>query len=143
MKRLNWIGWLSCGLALMGIVSASERPAAAHRIVFELTSGGDKQYEAILNNLENTLKALGPGTRMFVIAHGPGLGLVLKENARFSERMEKLHGPNLAFAACENTLRTRELTKEDLLPFVTTVDSGVAEVVRRQSDGWIYIKSGH
>jgi len=29
-----------------------------------------------------------------------------------------------------------------LLPFVTTVDSGVAEVVRKQEQGWSYIKSG-
>jgi intracellular sulfur oxidation DsrE/DsrF family protein len=28
------------------------------------------------------------------------------------------------------------------LPFAITVDSGVAEVVRKQEAGWSYIKSG-
>jgi intracellular sulfur oxidation DsrE/DsrF family protein len=34
------------------------------------------------------------------------------------------------------------VTQADLLPFVTTVDSGVAEVVRKQEAGWAYLKSG-
>ena len=46
------------------------------------------------------------------------------------------------FAACENTMRKKKVTKEPLLPFVTTVDSGVAEVVRKQEEGWAYIKGG-
>jgi intracellular sulfur oxidation DsrE/DsrF family protein len=42
----------------------------------------------------------------------------------------------------ENTMRKKNVCRADLLPFVTTVDSGVAEVVRKQEQGWSYIKSG-
>ena len=37
---------------------------------------------------------------------------------------------------------TKNVTEKDLMPFVTTVDSGVAEVVRKQEEGWSYIKGG-
>jgi intracellular sulfur oxidation DsrE/DsrF family protein len=40
-------------------------------------------------------------------------------------------------------MKRKQLTKDDLLPFAITVDSGVAEVVRKQAAGWSYIKSGH
>jgi intracellular sulfur oxidation DsrE/DsrF family protein len=37
-------------------------------------------------------------------------------------------------------MRKRNVRKDDLLPFATTVDSGVAELVRRQEAGWSYVK---
>jgi intracellular sulfur oxidation DsrE/DsrF family protein len=39
-------------------------------------------------------------------------------------------------------MRKQNLTKEQLLPFAVTVDSGVAEVVRKQEAGWAYLKGG-
>jgi intracellular sulfur oxidation DsrE/DsrF family protein len=56
--------------------------------------------------------------------------------------MQKLHDGGVVFAACENTMRKKKVTKDALFPFATTVDSGVAEVVRKQEQGWSYIKSG-
>ena len=80
---------------------------------------------------------------MQVVAHGKGLGmLVAATNPDLRERMQKLHDGGVVFAACENTMRKKKVTKEQLLPFVTTVDSGVAEVVRKQEAGWAYVKSG-
>lgn len=34
------------------------------------------------------------------------------------------------------------MTKEELLPFAATVDSGVAELVRKQEEEWSDIKGG-
>jgi intracellular sulfur oxidation DsrE/DsrF family protein len=48
----------------------------------------------------------------------------------------------VTFAACENTMRRMNVTREMLLPFAVTVDAGVAELVRKQEAGWAYIKAG-
>ena len=56
--------------------------------------------------------------------------------------MRKQSEAGVRFAACQNTMRRRNISKEDLLPFVGTVDSGVAEVVRKQEEGWAYLKGG-
>ena len=39
-------------------------------------------------------------------------------------------------------MRREGTTKKDLLPFVGTVDSGVAQIVRRQKQGWQLIHIG-
>jgi intracellular sulfur oxidation DsrE/DsrF family protein len=56
--------------------------------------------------------------------------------------MQAEHEAGVVFAACENTMKKQNVTKEQLMPFVITVDSGVAEVVRKQEAGWAYIKGG-
>ena len=114
-----------------------------HRIVFELTSDSPEQWESLLNNVENVRKALGNGTEVNVIAHGKGLSALLKSNEKTRQRMEKSSRAGVVFAACENTMKRKNISREDLLSFSATVDSGVAEVVRKQEAGWSYIKTGN
>ena len=147
IKSVTGLGLLCATfLALYATVGAAPAPAAAtdkHRVVFQVTADGDEQWEAVIGNVENLRAAFGPEkTTVQVVAHGKGLGLLLPANAALRGRMQKLHDGGVVFAACENTMRKKNVTKEQLLPFVTTVDSGVAEVVRRQEQGWAYIKSG-
>jgi len=114
-----------------------------HRVVFELTSGELQVWNSLLNNVENVRQALGPDrTEVEVVAHGGGLGLLTARDAQQTERMEVLAQAGVVFAACENTMRRQNVGKADLLPFVTTVDSGVAEIVRKQEAGWSYLRVG-
>jgi intracellular sulfur oxidation DsrE/DsrF family protein len=39
-------------------------------------------------------------------------------------------------------MRALKVTTEDLFPFAAQVDSGVAELVRKQEAGYAYIKGG-
>lgn len=114
-----------------------------HRIVFEVTSADPQAWEAVLNNIENVQRALGIDvTEIRVVAHGKGIGLVMKTNTALAERIAALTTPRVKFAACENTMKRMKIQKDDLLAVAGTVDSGVAEVVRLQEAGWSYIKSG-
>ncbi len=119
-------------------------PAAAgrHRVVFEMTSDDHDQWQSVLNNVDNSRKALGADTTdVEVVVHGSGLSMLLATNAADRARMEELSHAGVVFAACENTMKRKHVAKEDLLPFAMTVDSGVAEVVRKQEAGWAYLKS--
>ncbi len=114
-----------------------------HRVVFEVTTDDAQVWQGVLNNVENLQKALGTETtEIRVIAHGKGLGLVMKTDTAQAERIAALANPRVKFLACENTMRRMQVSKEDLLPAAGTVDSGVAEVVRLQEAGYSYIKSG-
>lgn len=143
MGRQSWIAGgvlaLAAVVAAGGIGRAQE--GRSHRVVFEVT-GDAAGWESVLNNVENLRKALGDDTEVKVVAHGKGLGLVQKTNTAQAERIARVGGPRVTFEACENTMRRLKVSKEDLLPNVVTVDSGVAEVVRLQEAGWSYIKSG-
>ncbi len=125
---------------------AAEKAAAAqnqqHRVVFEIASDDKEQWTALLNNVENLQKAFGPGkVQTEVVAHGKALGLLTKDSP-VGERLERITATGVVFAACENTMKRKNVTKEQLLPSATTTDSGVAEVVRKQAEGWAYLKSG-
>ena len=123
-------------------LSAEPPKPAAHRVVFELTSDDAQAWEGVLNNVENVQKALGP-TMVEVVAHGKGLAmLTTAKNGAVRERLERSATGGVVFAACENTMKKPSAKKEDLVPFAKTVDSGVAEVVRKQEAGWSYLRSG-
>jgi uncharacterized protein len=148
MKKVHVV--LSLGLvvalaatlfALLGAAPAAN--AAKHRVVFQITSDGAEPWDAVLGNVENLREALGPqDTRVLVVGHGKGLGMRLADDEKRQARMRKLHEGGVVFAACENTMRKKNVTRGELVPFATTVDSGVAEVVRKQEEGWSYIKNG-
>ena len=42
---------------------------------------------------------------------------------------------------CQNTMRSQKLTPADMLGEVGYVPAGVVEVMRRQQQGWAYIRS--
>lgn len=65
-----------------------------------------------------------------------------RTNAAQAERMARIAAAGVKFAASENTMRRMKVQKSDLFDFVVTVDSGVAELVRKQEAGWAYLKGG-
>ena len=128
---------------VMSLMTFAAESNKTHKVLFEFTSPGKEPSTAVLNNIENVRKSLGAGTQVILVAHGPGIALLQKSDNENMERMRKLAEAGVVFAACENTMKRKNLTKADLLDFSTTVDAGVAEVVRRQEAGWSYVKSGH
>jgi intracellular sulfur oxidation DsrE/DsrF family protein len=119
--------------------TAADRP---HRIVFEVTMEGVEQWTAVLTNVENLRKSLGASTEVEVVAHSKGLGLLVAKDNTLADREKQLVDGGVVFAACENTMKKQNITKDQLVPFTKTTDSGVAEVIRKQEAGWSYIKSG-
>lgn len=138
--------WALAGALLAGPLtlelSAAPPSLSQHRVVFELTSEDAEAWEGVLNNAQNLQQALGP-TSIEVVAHGKGLAMLTSsKSGALRERMKRAADGGLMFMACENTMKRQNVKKEDLVPFATTVDSGVAEVVRKQESGWAYVRSG-
>jgi uncharacterized protein len=129
--------------AVLALAAKSTDSAVKHRIVFELTSAEPETWNGLLNNVENVRSALGEDrTNVEVVVHGKGLGFLKPGDGKQGERMKQLADAGVVFAACENTMRRQNVVKADLLPFVTIVDSGVAEIVRKQEAGWSYLRIG-
>jgi uncharacterized protein len=122
--------------------AAVKSPRASHQVVIELTSGAMETWHSVLNNVENVRKALGESvTKVEVVVHGKALGFLKTSNTEQKDRMQKLAAAGVVFAACANTMKRQQVTKEQLLPFTVIVDSGVAELVRKQESGWSYVRS--
>ena len=124
-------------------MTAVAEEARAHRIVFEVNSSDPKIWQGALNNIENVRSALGEKeTTIELVAHGEGLKILEKKSNPVADRLKKLADEKVVFAACENTMKRKGIDRKDLFEFSTPVDSGVAEVIRKQESGWSYIKSG-
>lgn len=99
---------------------------------------GERQKHG-LKNVANILKEV-KGAEIEVVCHGGGIGLLVKGRSAYADEVARLIKKGVRFAACENTLRDKSIPKEDLLPGVATVPSGVVEVIRKQHGGYGYFK---
>lgn len=141
-KALFLLPAMALGMAAGLRSSRRQPPSPRHRIVFDVSTGNAETWSRVLNNVENALRELGEDTTIEVVAYGPGLGMLLATSAPDPERMERLSRGSVVFAACRNTMESRQLTPEALLAGVQVVPSGVAELVRKQEAGWSYLKPG-
>lgn len=133
----------SIGLLILLLVSSFSAMASEHKVVFDMTSDNQKIWETLLNNVGNVRKELGPKTEVEVVIHGNGLGLLLKKSNYQQAKMAKQSSEGVKFLACENTMKRKKVNKSDLYEFVGTVPAGLAEIIRKQQEGWSYVKIGH
>lgn len=139
-------------LILLPLTAMSADPpktasAVQHPVVFQVTSAGPDKWEGALGNVSNAKKSLGATAgKLVVVLHGKGLGLLLKKTSAdhpaLAKKLEALHSEGIVFAACENTMEREKVSREDLTGLATTVDSGIGEVIRKQGEGYRYIKIG-
>lgn len=113
--------------------------AATDGVVVHLPEADPPRQQAVLRNTANLIRALGPGAVIELVTHGPGVELCTGENG-LAAVLADLQSAGAAVCACANTLAARGLTAAALLPGVTVVDSGVAHLVRRQRQGWSYLR---
>ena len=87
------------------------------------------------------MKALADdgGSQVEVVFYGPGLLMLTKTGAAHEARMKQLSDNGVKFLACQNAMKSRKVKPEDLFSFAGQVDSGIAEIVRKQEAGWAYI----
>jgi len=54
--------------------------------------------------------------------------------------MDLLVGQGVRFLVCEQALRSRNSPPEIFPDYVSTVPSGIVELVVRQAEGWCYLR---
>lgn len=121
----------------------AQEPDTKYRAVFDVSVEGAERWDGIVRNIENLRIALGErNVTVLVVVYGKALPFVQKTNAAQEAKLEMLTRVGVRFVACENTLKRMKVTRDQLFPFVQTVDAGMAELVRKQAEGWSYIKPG-
>src|SRR4051812_43888243 len=131
-----------CATVLAAMAGFPVNKAVGRRVVIEFSEPGIAEQEALLDDVAALLKTFGVRAQILVVAHRDGLSLLHNPDKVVADRIASLASRNVTFAACESTMRNKNIKKEAILASATTVDSGVAELVRRQEDGWSYLKSG-
>jgi len=111
-----------------------------YRVVFDMSVSDPESWNTLLRNITNLKIALGSNVQIKVVAYSKGLDLLLTKDKDVAAKIGSLEVEGVSFAACNNTIKAKGVTPQELLPQSQVVDSGVAELARLQAEGWSYIK---
>lgn len=102
------------------------------------------KWNLVLKNTNNLLEAIG--TKNFnieVLANAEAVkayALEKENQLNITNTMKTLSNKGIKFVACNNSLNAFNINKEELIPFVHIVPTGVLEIVNKQMEGYSYIK---
>ena len=127
-------------LALPQLVVA-QSAMAKNRALFQVTDNDPARWTLILNNMQNLREGVGgEPVEIELVAYGPGINM-LKSDSSVKQRIAEALKSGVKVNACQNTMNGMKLTAPDMLPEIGYVPSGVVEVMRKQQQGWAYIRS--
>lgn len=113
---------------------------APRRILLQIATDDERAINNILWNAVNLQKFYGfDNVRIAVVAFGPGM-VALYRDSPVRERVESLLKYDIEFIGCGNTMETTHRGEAELIEGVDYVTAGIAEIVERQLDGWVYVR---
>ncbi len=118
------------------------QPAAAkrNRIVIQVSDNDPAKWNLALNNAKNLQEDVGAANvDIEIVAYGPGIGM-LKLESPTGSRIADAMKASVKVIACENTMRGQKLTRDDMLPAISYVPAGVTEIMKKQTEGWAYLR---
>jgi intracellular sulfur oxidation DsrE/DsrF family protein len=118
---------------------AASVPAAAEKVVLQVSDGNVQTWNQTLNVVGNLRQAYGPDTQIEVVAFGQGINM-LKFDSPVSSRLAETRKAGTAIYACENSMERNKLTRNDMAPDVIYVEAGVKQIITRQREGWAVIR---
>lgn len=111
------------------------------KVIFQIQSSDSLVYKSIVSQINNLKKEL-PNTTIEVLCHGPGIDFLRIEKSTYAKKVQALGFKDVSLVGCEFTMSQRKIKKDDIVPFAITVPYGIVELVRKQQEGWIYLKAG-
>ena len=111
-----------------------------HRIVIQMSDADPARWNLALNNAKNLQDDVGAANvEIELVAYGPGIGM-LKMESPTAQRIADATRAGVKVLACENTMRAQKLTRDDMHPAISYVPAGVTEIMKKQGEGWAYLR---
>jgi intracellular sulfur oxidation DsrE/DsrF family protein len=124
-------------------VSGGTAPKAldrVDRVVVQINEDDSKKWHAVLANIHNIQAELGAGNvRIAVVVIGPGLGMLMAD-ALTANGVQDAMAAGVEFVACGNSMKALKIDKADLIEGVGVTVAGYVELIRRQRQGWAYLR---
>ena len=117
--------------------AASAKP---NKLVVQVSDNDPMKWGLALNNAYNVQADLGADTvELEIVVYGPGINM-LKAGSPVADRVASAMKSGIRVLACENTMTNQKLAKSDMLPELGYVTAGVTQLMKRQQQGWAYIR---
>jgi intracellular sulfur oxidation DsrE/DsrF family protein len=113
---------------------------AVQTVIFQVSDNDPAKWNLALNNALNILKGLpGEPTDIELVAFGPGINM-LKMDSSVAGRVMDAMQKGIHIEACQNTMSNMKLTPDDMIGNIGYVPSGVVELMKKQHQGYAYIR---
>lgn len=124
----------------LSLIPTAHAQGAPNKVVFQVSDNDPAKWNLTLNNVKNIQTDLGAANvQIEIVAYGPGIGM-LKADSVAGNRVREAVDAGVAVVACENTMANQKLTRDDMLPKISYAPAGVVELMKKQQQGWAYIK---
>jgi intracellular sulfur oxidation DsrE/DsrF family protein len=139
---------LATAVLLAASLSVAASPATAQtsqasvrpRVVLQMSEADPAKWNLALNNARNVQQEMGKdNVQIEIVAYGPGLNM-LKGDSAVASRLAGALDQNVGLLACENTMQNTKTQKADMYAGIAYVPAGVTHIMKRQREGWAYIR---
>lgn len=125
-----------------------ENPKQPWKVVMHINSTDDYMQNTLLLETENLLQSYQnnpQAVQVEIVAYGPGVTLFDANQSKFIDRLAGLKNrfANLNYAVCGRSVKKIETDKHvrmKLIPDITITSSGLHQIIKRQQEGWHYIR---
>jgi len=139
MNRRRLFAFLAL-IAALPALAQQKKPAAKQRVIFQVSDNDPAKWNLALNNAKNVQADLGKeNVQIEIVAYGPGLGM-LKADSKVGDRLAAALDDSVGLIACENTMQNTKVTREQMYDGIAYVQAGVTHIMKRQHEGWAYIR---
>lgn len=113
---------------------------ASYHALYVLNHSDEKSIRGIIRNINNALDdpRLKGKLEVELIAFGDGVEMY-KKDSQYESLLLELKKRNVLLTQCENTIKERKISKEELYPFIDYVPSANGEMIIRQGQHWAII----
>lgn len=119
---------------------AAQAQDESYKVVFDLTNPDPAQQTKVVRWIELITES-NPKAQMEVVMYGKGFELVMTEKSTVSDDVKKaLKNPNVSFRVCAMAMAKHKVTLDMFFSGVQSVPDGIQELVKKQQQGWGYIK---
>lgn len=141
LRRTASLAFLSTVL----LTAACAQPALnvagkRQKLVLQVSDAEPAKWNLALNNAKNVQDELGASNvDIEIVAYGPGINMIKFDsvaNSRVSEAIKA----GISVVACENTMRNLKISRSDIITGAIYVPAGVVQIMRRQSEGYAYVR---
>jgi len=140
MRRSFFAASAALGLAQLPRAAAAQRPARPQRLLIQISDYDQRVWGLALGNARNVRNDLGPGNvQLEIVAYGPAIHM-LEAESDWRDRVTQVLDESIRVIACENTMATVGLKRDDMLGGVDFVKTGLAHIMQRELEGWAYAR---
>ena len=127
-------------LALLLPVFFAAKAQSDYKVIFDITSKDTASHKSVLRQASGIVKA-NPDAQVEVVIYSNALDLAVKDKSVIATPLaELLKDDRVQFKVCAITMKRHNVAQPQLVPGIQVVDDGIYEIIKRQREGWGYIK---